>query len=273
MSSYLVEVGIAAAVNGLVAAAVYLMFAAGRLSLCSGVFMFVGAVVSGTAVSHGYSVPLAIFGGMLAGAVTASMLYAFLLRLRGFEFALATIVVAEIVRFSVLANDSAGGALGFRNVDATVDVRVPIAVGALMLLCIVGWERSPSRRALEAIATDDALARSLGIRIDVHRLFAFAAAGALAAFAGFIYVHRVGIFEPRSIGADAAIETLAFTIAGGRRHVLGPVVVAIAGTIALEIFRFTIDARLIVYGALLVLLAILAPEGIIARRKPSRTQS
>ena len=270
MSSYLVEVGIAAAVNGLVAAAVYLMFAAGRLSLCSGVFMFVGAVVSGTAVSHGYPVPLAIVAGMLAGAVTGSMLYLFLARLRGFEFALATIVVAEIVRLSVLANDSAGGALGFRNVDATVDVRLPIAFGALLLFCIVGWERSPSRRALEAIATDEAFARSLGIRIDLHRLIAFAAAGALAAFAGFIYVHRVGIFEPRSIGADAAIETLAFTIAGGRRNVLGPVVVAIAGTVVLEIFRFTIDARLIVYGALLVLLAVLAPEGIMARRTRSR---
>jgi branched-chain amino acid transport system permease protein len=261
-NSYLWQIVLQICVNALLAGSTYLMFVTGRLVACIGVFMGVGAVTGATLTSRGVAPLVAMSGGALVAATTAAALYLLFARLRGFEFALATIVVAELARVGMMSSDATGGALGFRNVSILSSLAMPLLVAVLALACVVLWERSSSRRAIAVIGEDEQLARMLGIRIHTHRLAAFATAGVIAAIAGFIFIHNIGILEPRMLGAETSIEALAFVIAGGKRSVWGSVIAAAVLTVAMESLRFTADARLVVYGVLLTAMIIIMPEGI-----------
>ena len=135
---------------------------------------------------------------------------------------------------------------------------------------------------LRATREDPAAAAAAGISIYRQRLFAFTLSGALAGFAGGLYVH----LQPLAGGQpllDLTFITLAMLVVGGSGSLLGAVVGALAAErhLLLLLGRDEHRRRLrvaparpvgtaeIVLGALMALVLILRPSGLTGGRELS----
>ncbi|HEX2077258.1 MAG TPA: branched-chain amino acid ABC transporter permease [Longimicrobium sp.] len=266
MSAYHLQLAHLAAVNALLATAVYLPLAAGRLVVCFGALMASGAVAFGWAQAHAAPAVLALACGAGAGTLLAGAVGLLLRQVRGLTFAVATLSVGEVLRIVVTNTPSLGGALGYtleriRPLDAA-----PLAALAAVAGCMAWLEATSIRKAIFQVRSDPRLARSLGISVERHELAALTMGGAIAGLAGGLFVGSVGIVEPRVWGFQFSVQILMFAVVGGSTHFGGAVMAAVVLTLVPEALRFSSSYRMILYGIVLVAVTILRPEGLLSRR-------
>jgi branched-chain amino acid transport system permease protein len=266
---YLLQLAHLAAINGLLAIAVYLPFATGRLVVCFGAIMASGAVCFGWAQSRSAPVALALLCGACVGTLMASALGLLLRRLKGMTFAVATLSVGELMRIVVTNTPDLGGALGYTLTEVGSLTWTPVGVLIAVIGCMAWLEASSTRNALFQIRSDPELARALGINVERHELFALAMGGAIAGLAGGLFVNSVGIVEPRMWGFQFSVQILMFAVVGGSTYFGGAVVGAFILTLVPEVLRFSSSYRMILYGIVIVVVTILRPEGLFPRR-PAR---
>jgi branched-chain amino acid transport system permease protein len=100
-----------------------------------------------------------------------------------------------------------------------------------------------------------------------YKLWAFVIGGAVGGASGAIYASQVASIEPASFTLNFSILILAFVVFGGMGNIWG----VIAGSVLLayipEKLRFLSDIRIIVFGALMVLMMNVRPDGLIPRKK------
>ena len=219
---------------------------------------------------------LAAFVGILIGAPV--------LRLRGDYLAIVTLGFGEIARVLVTSDalrDLLGGAQGLRDVtDAQllgISFRDPVTffylVSAFCALAVyITWRLSDSRvgRAWSAMREDEQVASAMGISTTKYKLLAFAMGGAIGSFSGALFAVKIGSLTPRSFEVLVSIIVLAIVILGG----LGSIKGVIAGTFVLIGLPLVLtefeEFRLLVYGALLVAIMVLKPEGLFPNVRRSR---
>ena len=265
---------------------------AGQVSLGHAAFFGVGAYVS-TLLSMKLGVSPWL--GMLAGGVTASAFSMVVgwpcFRLKGHYFAMATIAVVEIVQATVNGWEALGGAVGLYLPLAETGVagfvfnrsKLPyhyIALGLLLLTLTVNWLVARSRTGyyLRAIKDEPDAARSLGISLTRYKLQAIALSSGLAAMGGTLYAQKELFVDPGStLSTSLSIKIALVAILGGVGTLFGPVLGAAALTAIEETSRILFGGTgrgtdLVVYGLLIVLIAVYQPAGImgwIAGRLPS----
>ena len=91
---------------------------------------------------------------------------------------------------------------------------------------------------------------------------AFCLSGLVAGLAGSLHAHLVRYIDPTSFGLQKLIDLLIILIVGGRGSLLGVTVTAVAFVFALEHLRVLQDWKLIVFGALLIVLINVSPDGV-----------
>ena len=128
-------------------------------------------------------------------------------------------------------------------------------------------------RAFEAIRNDDLAAETIGVPTRGTKVVAFAYAGALAGFAGTFYAAYLGLIDPSEVGVDFSIVLLLMVVVGGAGGVtgaiLGATIIGITNVYGHELENW----RPVVYGLLVIVIAIRFPRGLIglfARRRTSR---
>jgi branched-chain amino acid transport system permease protein len=171
---------------------------------------------------------------------------------------------------------------------ATTLALVPETTGALQatlgaLVAIVVaffYQRSRRGRLLRASREDPAVARSVGVNIHLERLVAFTLSGALAGFAGALYVHLLGSITTEQVYLELTFLTLAMLVVGGLTSLWGAVVGALAVS-GLDSFLsraesgvhviFTLNlwqgTRLVFLSAIMALVLILRPSGLTGGRE------
>ena len=133
---------------------------------------------------------------------------------------------------------------------------------------------------LRATREDPAVAQAVGINVHRQRLWAFTLSGALAGFAGGLYVHMLGSITTEQVYLELTFITLAMLVVGGLTSLWGAVVgaLAVSGLDSLlgnaengVDFGLRIDlptgSRLVVVGALMALVLILRPSGLTGGRE------
>jgi branched-chain amino acid transport system permease protein len=235
-----------------------------------------GAVASPAFVLHlnfYAAVPLVIlfaaFIGLLIGAPV--------LRLRGDYLAIVTLGFGEIAR--VLLSSSwlqkfTGGPQGLRDItDAhigSVGFRDPqpfyylvLAFCALAIFVSVRLADSRVGRAWSAMREDELAAEAMGISTVRYKLLAFAMGAAVGCLSGTLFAVQIGSLTPDSFTIVVSITALAVVVLGGMGSIRGVVV----GTMLLIGLPGLLDEfeeyRLLVYGAALITVMILRPQGLI----------
>jgi branched-chain amino acid transport system permease protein len=267
--------------GALLGLSVYLPLAAGQLSLATPAFYALGGTLAallstrwsalGATASGGFPVPSLllelVLGGLLAGLL-ALLVGRLVLRLQGIYLAIATIALVEIVRVAILNLPFTGGAVGIFAIPQPFATAAGYLLPALALLALAGWlcqrlEGMPLGRAMAAIRDDELAARCMGIDTTRVKLTAFVLSAVLAGSTGALAAHFLNTWNARQGSFDASITTLAFVILGGSRTWLGPVVGGLLLTALPELLRPVGDVRLVLFGLVILLGPVLAPQGLI----------
>ena len=158
----------------------------------------------------------AAVGGVFALAVGLP-----LMRLSGLAAGIATFAVLEITNNVLTYEGLIGPALNdFSSVPPTTGIW-QAAIGGLICIAVAyAYQRTRFGRMLRATREDPAAAAAAGISIYRQRLLAFTLAGALAGFAGGLYVHLQPL-AANDLFLDLTFITLAMLVVGGSGSLLG----------------------------------------------------
>jgi branched-chain amino acid transport system permease protein len=222
---------------------------------------------------------LALAAGV--GAVFALAVGLPLMRLSGLAAGIATFAVLGIT-YNVLTYEQriGPGLNAFSGVPQTTGMW-QAAIGGLICLAVAyAYQRTRFGRMLRATREDPAAAAAAGISMYRQRLLAFVLCGALAGFAGGLYVHLFPL-QVSSLYLDLTFITLAMLIVGGSGSLLGAVVGALAlngiysffsaatNTVDVLGWHLTVPSGTaeIVLGVLMAVVLILRPSGITGSRE------
>jgi branched-chain amino acid transport system permease protein len=116
--------------------------------------------------------------------------------------------------------------------------------------------------AFRAVADDEQAARTIAIPASTYKLVAFAIGTAIAGLAGGLYAYFTQFIVPDSFGFILSVTLMAMVVIGGTGSTWGVVVATIILTLLPEVFRFINEYRLLIFGALLILVMRFAPGGL-----------
>jgi branched-chain amino acid transport system permease protein len=230
------------------------------------VFLLVALLVAGGA---------AALAGFLVGLPS--------LRLRGDYLAIVTLGFGEIIRVVVTNTDAFGRALGLSGIPQTSSVGM---VGLWVFLGVLAARRiagSSHGRSLLAIREDEVAAEAMGVNTTGYKVRAFVVSSFFAGVAGGLFAHFVPIINPGSFTFVKSMEVVVMVVLGGLGSTTGAIVAAVFLTLLPEVLRsaFThlggegagalaqkVDqARMPIYGLLLVVLMLLRPQGLFGTRE------
>ncbi|PLR30632.1 high-affinity branched-chain amino acid ABC transporter permease LivM [Chimaeribacter coloradensis] len=242
----------------------------------------------------------------LAGLISAA--FGFLLgfpvlRLRGDYLAIVTLGFGEIVRILLLNNtEITGGPNGISQIpkptlfglefsrtarDGGWDTfsnffglpydpsdriiflyMVALLLVVLTLFIINRLLRMPLGRAWEALREDEIACRSLGLSPTRIKLTAFTISAAFAGFAGTLFAARQGFVSPESFTFAESAFVLAIVVLGGMGSQFAVILAAILLVVSRELMRDLNEYSMLVLGALMVLMMIWRPQGLLPMKRP-----
>lgn len=256
---------------------------AGQLVLGYAAFYAVGAYTYGLLYQYfglGFwtCLPLA---GLLA--TLAGLFIGFpVLRLRGDYLAIVTLGFGEITRLlltnlSGLTNGSQGIASiprpGFFGMSFSMEQSTQylyyLALGAAIITIIVVTRLKNSRvgLALQALREDEIACEAMGINLRTTKLAAFALGSCWAGFAGVLFAARNSYINPASFTFMDSAMILSMVVLGGMGSIGGVVLAAMLLALLPEYLRAFSEYRMLLFGALMVLMMIFRPQGMIPSRK------
>jgi len=247
---------------------------AGLLSLGQGAFYGIGAYVSAELTLR-FGVPF-VLAFLAAGvaAAASSLLLVPIVRLPGSSLAVATLGFNIIIYLIMLNEDWAtGGSYGLLNVPSPQILGFQftterdlyfliLVVAVLVYLALDRLTHSRFGRALQAISQDEDAARGCGISINRYKSKCFLVAAFTAGIAGSLYAHHARYLNPNDFTFNKSIEILIMVVVGGLGSLPGAVIGAIIIVLMPEILRSSGELRLILFGALVVVLMGVGRGGI-----------
>lgn len=227
-------------------------------------FLAVGAYTA-TILTTKYSMP---FAAALAAAMIVSVFASFLigyptLRLKGDYFAIATLGFAEAIRLLVENLEKfTGGSRGIPRIPTHTTLPIVLGATIVALWLVANYVSSRHGRNCVAIREDELAAESIGVDSFRYKQVSFAINGALAGLSGGLLAHYVGYIQPSMFSMIKSTELIVMVIFGGMHSLTGAVFAAIALTSLPELLRTAQAWRLVTYGALVVVIMVARPEGL-----------
>ncbi|SLM61251.1 MULTISPECIES: high-affinity branched-chain amino acid ABC transporter permease LivM [Dickeya] len=239
----------------------------------------------------------------LTAALSGFLLGFPVLRLRGDYLAIVTLGFGEIVRILLLNNTSfTGGPNGISQIPKPTffglefnrapreggwdtfhhffglsydpsDRIIFLYMVALLLVLLTLFVinrllRMPLGRAWEALREDEIACRSLGLSPTKIKLTAFTISAAFAGFAGTLFAARQGFVSPESFTFVESAFVLAIVVLGGMGSQFAVILAAILLVVSRELMRDLNEYSMLVLGALMVLMMIWRPQGLLPMQRP-----
>jgi branched-chain amino acid transport system permease protein len=255
------------AITGIVVVGFYITFMSGQLSVAHQMFMGVAAYVAGyTSVHYAWGLWQTIPVSMLAAAAVGVITGLLTLRLMGMFLAIATLALAESA--VVLLNNMkvVGGIQGLAGIKLLSSGQLIVGAFLAAVLVAVAIDRSSLGLWLRAAADDEVAAEAAGVRVRTARVVAFGLGAAVAGLGGALYAHRYGFVEPSTFDLALAIQIVLAAKLGGNGFIGGPILGTAVVVWLPELLRSTPVGRDIAFGALLILIVTLRPDGLVGKR-------
>jgi branched-chain amino acid transport system permease protein len=197
------------------------------------------------------------------------------LRLKGFYFALSSLVIQTVLSLGFVYF------VGFTNGDTGVSQIPPpdipfgggsfhglsfdlLVMAAAWLAVVASWAitESPFGRRLVAIREDEVLAEAIGIDVVRNKMLVFFVGSLIAGIGGSLTASYVGFVSPRSFDLLASLSIWLMVTFGGRGTIMGPVI----GTLILAPVPFMLQEydtlKDVIYGTLIIAVIVLMPGGV-----------
>lgn len=289
---YYISVASVMGIHALLGLSVYLVAISGQMSFGQQGFFALGAYLAGMGTAlWGLHLAPALLLGVAVAAVFGVLVGFPALRIRGLYLAIATFGFGEIVRLAFLnirytrtIGDRVVGpnaAEGFRHIRYVFDRGITslqylgiVLVGLSVVVALFYLlDRSKFGAKLRAVEEDETAAAMVGINVTRVKVLAFTGAAAVAGLSGGLFVHYSTYIDHDIVALPLAIASVTYPILGGLGSFAGPLL----GTVILvgltEGLRVLHELREFVYGALIILMMIFRPRGLVDEALVIRVRS
>lgn len=246
----------------------------GYPSFATAAFFGLGAYAAGIAQSHGLSFALAwpLAGLVVAGF--AALLGGAILHLRGRYFAIASLVMADVLRELTNAmTDFTGGGMGLNlpllNLGGA-DTTARFYFLAMLVMAVLGLlisylvARSRLGVAVRCIEQNEDAAQVIGIDTRKAKTAVFILSGLIAGATGAVYASWVTYIDPTDVYDGAlSVKPIVMALIGGVGTLMGPLIGALA-FLGIEelLWRNILEFHVGSLGLLVVALVLFMPNGI-----------
>lgn len=270
-------------VHSLLGLSAWCVLHTGQVSLAQGGFFAIGAYGAGMLTAMlGWPLGGALLmGALVSGAVAVAVGFP-ALRVKGLMLVVATTAFAEIVRlvffnFKWRIQTPEGqigpdGGLGFGGIRyfqsngwSGLEVLLLIwALVAAVMLLLWSLDRTRIGTLWRAVGEDEVAAQSAGINLTAVKVSAFGIGGAIAGLAGGLFSHNTTHIEHGNFTILLATFAIAYPILGGLKSLAGTLVaVVFIQGVLVEGLRFLGDWRSLLFGALILLVMLVRPTGVL----------
>ncbi|MBN2545082.1 MAG: branched-chain amino acid ABC transporter permease [Spirochaetes bacterium] len=203
------------------------------------------------------------------------------LKLKGHYLAMATmgfgIIIYKIVKGTKILGQADGISavplfkiLPFLSIDGDISNRIEnfYFAGFILLLgliILINLINSRVGRALRSLHGSEEASNSMGINTSKYKLYVFMLGAVFASIGGFFLTHYNGGIGPSEAGVMKSVRYVAIVAVGGMANIWGTLIFGILlNFLSLRgVFGSLDDA---VFGAILILVMIFAPDGLIKKR-------
>ena len=241
------------------------------------------AILAAAKWSFWAALPVAALVATLTGALLALPA----VRVKGPYLAMVTIAFGFIVEHAAVEwRGLTGGQNGLMGTFAPSGfgergvALLSIAVAAIATLAYHGLEKSRFGKAMRAVRDAEVAAESIGLAPVRVKTAAFAISALCAGVAGALFAALSGFVTPSTFAFSQSILFVLVVMIGGAGFVAGPLVGAAIVVLLPEFLAALAEYRLLFFGALLLFVLWLAPEGVVGtvlrwltRRRPARFSS
>ncbi len=246
----------------------------GQISIGHVGFYAIGAyafgILTASGISYWLAWPLAAFLAGVAGALLAIPT----LRVSGPYLAMMTIAFAFVVEHAIIESEPlTGGQNGLMNILQPTLTSGLVGEKAVSLLTVIAaaaaliayhWlQRAPLGKAMVSVRDSEVAAQAIGTNPVVLKTLAFALSAAFGGIAGALFGSLLTFVAPSSFPFSQSILFLFAVIVGGAGYTLGPLFGSIVVVLIPELISWMAEYRLLFFGALLLIVLWIAPEGIL----------
>jgi len=259
----------------------------GLLSITQAAFYGIGAYTTAILLTR-YDINffVSIVLGVLITAVVSLLIGYVLSKFKGDYYALGSFGFNVIV-YSIFLNyqDLTRGPLGIPGIDRpnlfgfsfsdNLPFLVLVAIFATLIFFISKFIADSSfGRVLKAIREDEQAIQIFGYKTHQYKLAIFVIGAMIASIAGAFFASYITFIDPSTFTLNESIFVLSIIILGGLANLRGSVLGALFLILLPEILRFVgfpsdiaAQMRVLVYGALLVILMLYRPQGLLGEYK------
>jgi branched-chain amino acid transport system permease protein len=258
---------------------------AGLLDLGYVAFYAVGAYTYGLLNHHfGLGFWIVLPMGAVTGAFFGILLGFPVLRLRGDYLAIVTLGFGEIIRLilenwnefsygpSGIAHISRPSLFGIQlSLSSSIIYLYFIMIGMVVFTIFVVSRLQNSRigRAWIALREDEVACQAMGIDKTRTKLTAFALGATWAGMVGVIFAAKTTFINPASFTFLESAMILAIVVLGGMGSIVGVAIGALILILLPEYLRAFSEYRMLIFGAIMVIMMVFRPQGIIANVRRS----
>lgn len=247
---------------------------AGYPSFATAAFFGLGAYTSAVLQTKGVPMLVAWSAAGAMALAFACLLGGAILHLRGHYFAIASLVVAEVLREIVTAaGDLTGGGMGLNlpvpkttvTAQAQLFYFAMLALAAMTAVAALIVDGSKLGFGLRCIQQNEDAASILGVNAYAYKTAAFGLSAVFVGSAGAIYASWIHYIEPPDVfDILLSVKPLVMVLLGGVGTLLGPVVGAVI-LLAFEelVWRNFLKLHAAVLGIIIVGLVLYMPNGIL----------
>ena len=275
LSPYLTRVGTVILVVTVGACGLNLILGyTGIFSFGNAAFVGIGGYVTASLlIRTGLPFWLVIALSMITGAAAGALVGLITWRVSGDYFALVTLGFGATLYLVMNNWEFIGGSTGLPGIPAPslfgIEIQsneqiyyFSLVVGLLVLLFVRKLGGSNFGRALLAIREDELAARACGINTRQTKLVVFAVGSGISGLAGVLQVTSLGFISPASFTLDASVLAVEVVIIGGMAYAWGPLIGSFVLIGIAEWARVIADYRVGIFGALMILILVVRPDGL-----------
>jgi branched-chain amino acid transport system permease protein len=271
-NKYYLSIGTFLGINTLLVLGLIIIMGFGGLpSLGHGAFYGFGAYVTSIVNTKlGLSPLIGLIGAFVLTGVVALVIAIPTVKLKGHYLALVTLGLSFI--FYTVGGECellTGGLDGITRIQKFPfittdrgDFLIIWVITLFFLLISFHIRNSRMGRALNATREEEIGATASGINVQRYRVQVFVLGCIYAGIAGWQYSHYVTFISPHCFTPHLSIVLVAVGMLGGIRNIGGALVGALVMTLVPEFLRAFGDFELLIFGIMIVLVAMYMPEGI-----------
>lgn len=261
---------------------------AGVVNFAGAAFFGIGCYTAAVLTNHAALPHLAVVlvGGLMA-ALIGSLLILPVLRTYGHYAALITIAFGILFRVFLEVNDALGGPQGMKlpgmeifgwKLNDSLEfgdtqisfyanyVLLALVMAAIAFALVRRLERSWIGLNLDAVRLDETACAAFGIDVARWKITAFTLGNFLAGLAGSVYAMMTGFVAPNSFTFGDSLILVSIVILGGIGNPWGLSVAAAIVLMLPEKLQFIQEYRLLLYAALVILILLFRPGGLMPRQ-------